>query len=107
MRYKLTKEDIAKGKPVTVYEDKYVRISKIPLNYKIDIKSTLVMQNPMQQLERDWYEDSEQTLEFAKKTAERIVREYWRPKTKADLEREARLSKYHFIPRGGVGKDAR
>ena len=62
-----------------VKETENYTIKKIPLNWRIDIKKTLVLKNQSTRIERDWYEDIEHPLKNAINLAERVCEEYFMP----------------------------
>ena len=75
----------------TIFEtDKYT-IKEIPLNYRIDIKPSMVLKDKNTGIERDWYwplDWGKQPLESVKQVAEEACKDYFRPRTPEE-QREA------------------
>ena len=84
-----------------IYETNNYTIKKIPLNYRIDIKRTMVAINRNAGIERDCYSDIEKPLEKAIEVAERFSDDYFRSITEEESEnnkiRAGRLLKGHFV----------
>ena len=66
-------------KPVIVFEDKFYRISKIPLNYRIDFKRTLKKKIPNHGIDRDAYSDLDKGLEEAHALAKLLIERHFSP----------------------------
>ena len=60
-----------------VHQTNNYTIKKIPLNWRIDIKRSLVLKNQATRIERDWYEDIEHPLQEAVELAERVCSDYF------------------------------
>ena len=73
-------------KPEIVYDDKYYRISKIPLNYRIDIKKSLLKKIPAHQMDRDCYSDLELGLDEAHAVAKMIIERHFKIPTEAEKQ---------------------
>jgi len=84
-----------------IYETNNYTIKKIPLNYRIDVKKTMVARNRNAGIERDCYSDIEKPLERAIEVAEQFSNDYFRPITEKESEnnrtRAGRLLKGRFV----------
>ena len=69
------------------YETKYYSIKKIPLQWEITIKKSLVLKQPWTQIGRKHYSVDYwgRTIEDAKALAERLCEEHFRPKTEEEV----------------------
>ena len=70
----MDKRKITIMKPILLFENKFYSISKIPLNYRVDIKNTL-MSKISPTIDRDYYEHLYITLDEVKKSVEQTIKE--------------------------------
>ncbi len=77
----MSKENLQKAreakKPKIVFDCLEYTISKIPLNYRIDIKSYCSPKHPERGIDRDCYSDPDKGLDYAKQMAEETIDDYF------------------------------
>lgn len=64
-------------KPKIVFDCLEYTISKIPLNYRIDIKKYCSPKYPERGIDRDCYSDPKRGLEYAKQVANETIDDYF------------------------------
>lgn len=66
-------------KPKIVFDNKFYRISIIPLNYRIDVKRTLIKKIPNHGIDRDCYSDLDKGLKEAQAVARMVIDRHFTP----------------------------
>ena len=64
-------------KPKVVFDCSEYTISRIPHNYRIDIKPYCSPKRPQDKIDRDCYSDPENGLDHAKQVAEDVIDDYF------------------------------
>ena len=77
MNKEIQKLAVEARKPIIVFDCKEYTISKIPLNYRVDIKTYCSPKNPERKIDRDCYSDLDKGLDYAKQTAGGMIDEYF------------------------------
>jgi hypothetical protein len=73
----IQKLGIKKRIPEILFDCSEYTISKIPFNYRIDIKTYCSPKHPERKIDRDCYSNQEQGLGCAKQMAEETIDEYF------------------------------
>lgn len=70
-----------------IYETNEYTVKQIPLNYRIDIKKTMMAQNHNAKIDRDLYLPLDTKMDNIKFVAERYCNDYFRPITEEEVKK--------------------
>jgi hypothetical protein len=76
-------------KPITVFDCREYKIEKIPLNYRITIKTE--RKSNRQAMDRDFYSSTKHGLDYAKEVASDVLEAYFTHRLQSQVKRKSNL----------------